>query len=704
MSISSTDSISSVGSYSYGSFVVLDEDDLSYQSGVSNVGIGSESESEYTGESTESEREPLAKKQKTDSKYALRDRAKLKKQIKDKNLKKFLEIEDAVFKEERAIKRKERSSHRLETSSNFFYNMCIDPKSSLGAKVQGREEEAINLVSKIQNSKGQMRPLLIGPKDVGKKSIVEKTAYLLKTYLKSSTWPYKEIYCLDGALLNAKYSSEEVTDDLIHKLKSIFNSVFSKENTKILYIKDIDVVIAREAVSRFVSSTLENPYPVIASISGEKKEEEITKTISELNKSHFSLMEIPEIPVEKVGGIVKAYFKENPLYSNITIYDKSVDFAVKLAEKYIEEKPFPKKAWNLIQECANELLVHSIIKKDENEKIEITPLSLALFMEKKVNIPYEDLLNVSTFDQKRFISKLKENLAGQDDAIKTVSKYVANYKMGLSDPSKPWGVFLFAGSTGVGKTELAKLIAKQLYHNDTSFVRIDGSEFQDKESISRLIGTSPGYIGFEEGGKLTDALRANRHLVVLFDEFEKSHKGVRKLFLQVFDDGRLTDGKGRTVDCTQSIFIMTSNLGSQELFEASKQELSSKDVLQTVKPLLVGELTPELYNRFTAVIPFQPIKKEIIPGVIKVKLKAIAQRLKKQREVDLSWKKELIDYFSSYEFDSRLGMRDFCKYIDDTVVEIIKNTIAKLKVPFKGKIQMSTRDGEIILKMKVKED
>lgn len=647
----------------------------------------------YEDSAEEDDNKTAKKKQKRDH-YDIPDKTKFKRlHKKAKSFKPILDKRLLV----------EHPKRKLATpfESKLYYNLCVNPETSVGKDVIGRHAESMQVISMVQGPKGCLRPLLIGPEGIGKRSIVEKVAYLLRTNLNHPLWSYDKICCINAGQLQKTSDYSGRAFSIAEQFQQFVNDTFKRTNPKILYVHDIDKIINVEDETLAIQGILESPFPFIASISGDSKEPDVAKAITRLQKYKFEPIIVQESSIQDVEIIVKDHLKKNPIFPNLRITEETITAGVKLSAKYLRSRPLPVKAINLIQECANAVLIDHINKNKVNDDIRVTPFEIAKLMEVKTKVSWEDLLNASAFSEKRFVTNLKGNLVGQDYAIETVSSTVASYKMGLTDPSKPWGVFLFVGPTGVGKTELAKLLAKYLYQSDEAFVRIDGTEFQESHTISRLIGAPPGYEGHETGGQLTEALRRNSHLVILFDEFEKAHNEVRRLFLQVFDNGRLTDGRGKTVDCTQALFIMTSNLGSKELFQVSaKKDMTPQSVLKAIDSILIDNLSPELCNRFTAIIPFQPLKKVHIPGVVGVQLKRISERLRTQADIELTWTQELVNHFANFDGDIRLGMRNLCRLIDKSIVEALKEVFSKQKQAFKGKVNISARDDSLLIRLK----
>jgi len=305
-------------------------------------------------------------------------------------------------------------------------------------------------------------------------------------------------------------------------------------------------------------------------------------------------------------------------------------------------------------------------------------------MSKKIGIPANDLNENLIFNELECRNKLKEAIVGQDYAINIMVDRIAKWKMNLLDPNKAWGAFLFVGPTGVGKTELAGEIARQLFHNNESLIILDGSEYKESHTTSCLIGAPSGYEGHESGGKLTTPLLQNPYRVVLFDEFEKAHDDVRKLFLQAFDRGCITDRRGKVADCTKALFLMTSNLGSEKQFFAVNTEIGHVELIESLKPILIKKLSPELYGRFTEVVPFMPLTKKDRPRLAEVQLKKIKAYQQQQNTFDLSWTSETIKILAMTEADLRLGGRNFCKKVAARIESALKKLIVANGAPLKG--------------------
>ncbi len=265
---------------------------------------------------------------------------------------------------------------------------------------------------------------------------------------------------------------------------------------------------------------------------------------------------------------------------------------------------------------------------------------------------------------------LHEHVIGQDEAVKAVSEAVIRARAGIKDPNRPIGSFIFLGPTGVGKTELAKTLAEVLFDDEKNMIRIDMSEYMEKHTVSRLIGAPPGYVGYDEGGQLTEAVRRHPYSVILFDEIEKAHPDVFNALLQVLDDGRLTDGQGRSVDFKNTLIIMTSNIGSQQIME-SKGKMDKEEVRQ----MLLTRFRPEFLNRVDDIVVFKALQPEQVQGIVGLILRELADRVNKQLEIKLTWTDEAVAYLAKAGFDPAFGARPLKRLIVHTVENVLSRKI-----------------------------
>lgn len=313
---------------------------------------------------------------------------------------------------------------------------------------------------------------------------------------------------------------------------------------------------------------------------------------------------------------------------------------------------------------------------------EVDESLIAQVVSKWTGIPVQKMLAGEAERLMQLEKTLSERVVGQEFAIDAVSEAIRRSRAGLSDPARPMGVFLFLGPTGVGKTELAKALAEQLFNQEDAIIRLDMSEYMEKHSVSRLIGSPPGYVGYEEGGQLTEALRRRPYSIVLLDEVEKAHPEVFNILLQVFDDGRLTDSKGRVVNCKNALFIMTSNIGSDLLLQRleNTKHLDKETILSILDPVIKSHFRPEFINRLDDILPFLPLKAEDMHKIVLIQLHRLEERLL-EKNITLSFDQEVIDYLSKEGYDPLFGARPLKRLIQQKVVNILSSAILAGKIP-----------------------
>ncbi len=343
------------------------------------------------------------------------------------------------------------------------------------------------------------------------------------------------------------------------------------------------------------------------------------------------------------------------------------------------------------------------IEKDLNSKPnrmlqeEVDENLIAQIVAKWTGIPVGKLLESDAQRLLHLESELEKRVVGQDMAVRSVSEAIRRSRSGLGDPNRPMGAFLFVGPTGVGKTELAKALAEQLFNQEDALIRLDMSEYMEKHSVSKLIGSPPGYIGYDEGGQLTEALRRRPYSVVLFDEIEKAHPDVFNILLQIFDDGRITDSKGRVVNCKNALFIMTSNLGSQQLLEKmerSKKQVSKEEIMDVVDPILKAHFRPEFLNRLDDILPFLPLRKEDMAKIVEIQMKQVKKRLE-ARNIYLKWTENLVKFLADEGYDPIFGARPLKRLIQQEVLNPLANGILEGKILSDKTVTLDYKDDKV---------
>ncbi|NNM43652.1 MAG: AAA domain-containing protein [Chlamydiae bacterium] len=372
--------------------------------------------------------------------------------------------------------------------------------------------------------------------------------------------------------------------------------------------------------------------------------------------------------------IIEKVKQKKNIYENLRFQEEEAERNSdynKVAELRYNEIPKIKKEIEEAQELLNK-------KENRLLKEEVDEHLIAQIVSKWTGIPVQKMLETEKERLLNLEKILHEHVVGQEFAVKEVSEAIRRSRAGLSDPTRPMGAFLFVGPTGVGKTELAKALAKQLFDQEEAIIRLDMSEYMEKHSVSKLIGSPPGYVGYEEGGQLTESLRRKPYSVVLLDEIEKAHPDVFNILLQIFDEGRLTDSKGRTVNCKNSLFIMTSNLGSEELLEKTKghAKWTKEAILALIDPILKTHFRPEFLNRLDEVLPFLPLQPENMEKICQIQLKKVAARLV-EKNIALTYEKEVVSYLAKEGYDPLFGARPLKRLIQQKVVNLLSTALLK---------------------------
>ena len=395
--------------------------------------------------------------------------------------------------------------------------------------------------------------------------------------------------------------------------------------------------------------------------------------------------------------LVKRWDAEKASIARVREVKKEIDAVnnqMEQAERDYDLNKLAELKYGRLPELQKELA--NLSKKDENGndnvmlKEEVDEEDIAKVVSTWTGIP---VARLGTGEREKLVHLeeiLHEHVIGQDEAVKAVSEAVIRARAGIKDPNRPIGSFIFLGPTGVGKTELAKTLAEVLFDDERNMIRIDMSEYMEKHTVARLIGAPPGYVGYDEGGQLTEAVRRHPYSVILLDEIEKAHADVFNVLLQVLDDGRLTDGKGRNVDFKNTLIIMTSNLGSSEIMKA--QGSMDREKLQQ---MLMNFFRPEFLNRVDDIVVFKPLQAEQIKEIVKLVLKELGERLNKQLELTLTYTDEAVAYLAKAGFDPAFGARPLKRLIVHTVENILGKKIVAGEIKNGEKVEVVLADDAI---------
>lgn len=377
-------------------------------------------------------------------------------------------------------------------------------------------------------------------------------------------------------------------------------------------------------------------------------------------------------------ALIKSIKEKKDLLEQLRFQEEAAERAVdynKVAEIRYSKIPAVQKE---LEEGQKKLAAQPdrLLQEEVDERI------IAQVVAKWTGIPLDRMLEKEAQKVLHLEQHLEERVIGQPLAVKAVAEAIRRSRAGLNDPQRPLGVFLFLGPTGVGKTELVKALAAELFDREDAVIRLDMSEFMEKHSVSRLVGSPPGYIGYEEGGQLTEALRRRPYSVVLFDELEKAHPDVFNILLQIFDEGRLTDSKGRKVNCKNALFIMTSNLGSDKLLkklETASEDLTKEALIAIVDPVLKSTFRPEFLNRLDEILPFMPLKAKDMGKIVELQLQKVAGRLH-DKHIALTWEPTVVTHLAKAGYDPLFGARPLKRLIQHEVVNLLASAMLEGKI------------------------
>lgn len=627
--------------------------------------------------------------------------------------------------------------------------------------VVGRDNE-IKRVVQILSRRTKNNPVLLGEPGVGKTAVAEGFSQKIVNGEVPDNLKNKRVMMLDmGSLVAGTKYRGEFED----RLKKIIEEIREDGNV-ILFIDEMHTLIGaggaegaidasnilKPALARgevqVIGATTLNEYQKYVEADAALERRFASVTINEPT---------PEVALTILKGLRPKYEKHHQLQ----ITDEALESAVKLSKRYITSRFLPDKAIDLMDEAAARVRINNsqkvdkvsaikkklselsqekteaLLKEDFEKAAEIRneELKIQEKLEKqiqrdkdeedsnnyRVKVTAEDIaevvsewtgvpvtqINRSEGDRLIRLEKILHNrVIGQDEAVKAVSKAIRRARSGLKDPTRPIGSFMFLGPTGVGKTELAKALAEAMFGSEDSMIRIDMSEYMEKYTTSRLIGSPPGYVGYDEGGQLTEKVRNNPYSVVLLDEVEKAHNDVFNILLQVLDDGFLTDSKGRKVDFRNTIIIMTSNLGATALRDEKSVGFGAKDVSDDyeamaakVRETLKKTFRPEFLNRLDETVVFHSLNKEEIHQIVKLMAKNIIDRIKEQN-INLKITPAAIDIVAEAGFDAEYGARPIRRVLQDKIEDLLSEELLAGNIETGATVTIGAKKGEITIKVK----
>ena len=623
--------------------------------------------------------------------------------------------------------------------------------------VIGREKE-IQRVIQILSRRTKNNPVLIGEPGVGKTAVAEGLALEIAKGNVPEILKDKRVVSLDltGMVAGAKYRG-----DFEERIKAAIDEVKKSKNT-ILFIDELHTIVgagaaegSADAANILKPSLARGDFQVIGATTLNEYRKYIEKDAA--LERRFQPVKVGEPTPEQAVQILKGLRDSYEAHHKVKITDEAINAAVTLSSRYIADRYLPDKAIDLIDEGASKVRLASLTSPDnvkeledeiadyEKEKAsaineqdferaarlrdeqkelqtklddakkkwqeqqkgnsgEVTAEDIAKIVSEWTGIPVVQLTKEESERLLNMENVLHERVIGQSEAVTAIAKAIRRGRVGLKDPKRPVGSFIFLGPTGVGKTELCKALAEAMFGDENAMLRLDMSEYMEKHTVSKLIGSPPGYVGFEEGGQLTEKVRRKPYSVVLFDEIEKAHPDVFNMLLQILEDGRLTDSQGRTVDFKNTIIIMTSNVGARLITEKqsslgfnSENENAEESEKKDIKELVTGELRkvfrPEFLNRVDDIIVFNKLNKDEIKQIAVKMLKTLENRLDKMN-IKISFTDNAISEIADKGFDENYGARPLRRAIQNEIEDPLSEQMLEGKVKDGAVVTCDFADGQ----------
>ena len=589
----------------------------------------------------------------------------------------------------------EEMSDKKSPLEEFGYDITRAAKEGKLDPLVGRENE-IQRVIQILGRRRKNNPMLVGDPGVGKSAIVEGIAIKIINGDIPPVLADKRLISLD---LGSIVAGTKYRGDFEKRLKSIINEAAANPDV-ILFIDEFHTIVGAGGASGSLdAANMLKPALARGEIQciGATTMEEFRKIVEKdgaLDR-RFQKIVVERTDIPHSISILDKLKTNYEKYHNVTYSDEAIEACVRMSERYITDRCLPDKAIDVMDETGSMVRL-----KNQKKRATVSAEDVAGMISRMTGIPSGQIAESEGVRLMKMGEKLRSRIIGQDEAIDKVVRAIQRGRAGIKDPGKPIGTFIFFGQTGVGKTHLAKALAEYLFDSEDNMIRLDMSEYMEKFNVSRLIGAPPGYVGFEEGGQLSERVRRKPYCVVLLDEIEKAHPDVFNLLLQVMDEGRLTDSTGRTVSFRNTILIMTSNVGSRELDEYGSGvgfSTSVKNVQGNRKNVLEKAVRkafpPEFINRIDEQVFFRPLDKNDIGKIIDIELKGLRNRAKEagfEISVTPSAKRFVAELGYDPSFGARPLKRAVRKYIEDPVSEcIISNRMFGGKGTGKLKVSLS---------------
>lgn len=659
-------------------------------------------------------------------------------------------IRDNLIRLQKEEKSSNSTSNLGENLKKFAKNLNEMAEAGKIDPVIGREDE-VERVIQILLRRTKNNPILIGDPGVGKTAIIEGLAQRIVDGKVPFVMKEKTIVSLDLASMIA---GTKYRGDFEDRLKKLFGELEQREDV-VLFIDEFHMVLGAGA-SEGSMDAANILKPILAKgdiqIIGATTIDEYRKHVE---KDQALTRRMQPVHVEEPNKddtikIIEGLKDKYEDHHKVEITDEAIKAAVDLSQRYIQDRFLPDKAIDVIDEaCSKERIKNYKENKNQVSKKEILDKLIeeknmaineqnfekAASLRDQINETREKLekekeekktdLKISFDEVAKIVSSwskvpitkltedekqkymdldidLKKEVIGQDKAIDKISHAIKRARVGLKDPKKPIGSFIFVGPTGVGKTYLAKSLAKNLFGDMDNLIRMDMSEYMEKFAVSRLVGSPPGYVGYEEGGQLTEAVRKHPYSVILFDEIEKAHPDIFNLLLQILDDGRLTDGQGRTVDFKNTIIIMTSNVGVSSLNQNPKIGFGTGDVekeiddsnKEIINKAIKNAFAPEFLNRLDDIIMFNSLDKNAIKEITKILLEETKERLK-NLGIEINYNKRVVDLLSEGGFSKEYGARPLERHITNKIDNQLAEEILEGKLSKDMKINLTVKEGKI---------